>query len=608
VPAKDHDLSDNATAWRPVWPDDEDWPRFVGKSRGSTYEPLPGQSLTKPAGFIKQVAHTYAYFDGNYAVQNEHQVSFGESTASSPFRAIEKSKPGGTALFSVNELSRVAAERTKTAREAVQLMGDLAVEYGFYGADDGAGEVLMVGDTEEAFVFHILSDNTAKSAIWVAQRVPDDHIAVVANMFSIREVDLTDSHTFLGSDNMFDIAKKFKLWDGKGKLDFTGAFSGGEYGSKYYTGRRVWDGYRHFAADWEKLPTEYDDLKRDKVLPFSMKVAKPLTVHDMIKASRSHYEGTEFDMTKGLAAGPFGTPDRYGDGAAGEDGYGAPPPKLAWERTVAIYRTDVTWMAQASAKALGTVWWAPADPSKSVYAPLMVSAESAPKPYIIGNAAKLDRGSAYWAHRYVSNIAQIKYSYMIKDIEASALALEAEASKVVAKINEKGCKSNEIKKLLDAHAETILSTTWELTDALMVKYADGGLTTANTDGTGTSIKIGYPTEWLTAITGASAFTVPKVGELPGGADYGLSCLPGPTGRCVLPEGAPNPVTSLTTRGTSVAPPPLVKGGGPAATSMAAVPWVMAATGWVVAAALFARRHRGSTAAAPATGGDYAAFR
>ena len=46
----------------------------------------------------------------------------------------------------------------------------------------------MVTDPEEAWVFHILSDDTSTSAIWAAQRVPDDHVTVVANQFIIKEV------------------------------------------------------------------------------------------------------------------------------------------------------------------------------------------------------------------------------------------------------------------------------------------------------------------------------------------------------------------------------------------------------------------------------------
>ena len=50
---------------RPIWPDLEDYPRFVGDARGKTYGRLPGQEDTQPVGFIPQVEHTYGYFESN---------------------------------------------------------------------------------------------------------------------------------------------------------------------------------------------------------------------------------------------------------------------------------------------------------------------------------------------------------------------------------------------------------------------------------------------------------------------------------------------------------------------------------------------------------------
>lgn len=115
--------------------------------------------------------------------------------------------PVGHARIEVNEMSRyasyfrgallmvcrIALERTTSAREAVLLMGRLAVELGFYAADwwsggDGTagegGEALTVIDPKEAWVFHVCGDDTATSAVWVAQRVPDGHVRSVACLAS----------------------------------------------------------------------------------------------------------------------------------------------------------------------------------------------------------------------------------------------------------------------------------------------------------------------------------------------------------------------------------------------------------------------------------------
>lgn len=172
---------------------------------------------------------------GTYGVINEKQVAIGESTCSGVFvgNAVNDN---GKALLSVDQLSYIAMERASSSREAVQIMGDLAVKYGFYGASDdfeGGAESLMVIDKDEGFVFHILADPTGTSAIWVAARVPDDSVAVVANMFSVREVNLSDTFNFLGRQDMWEIAEKEGLWKPGQEMDFTATFSDGEYAHKY---------------------------------------------------------------------------------------------------------------------------------------------------------------------------------------------------------------------------------------------------------------------------------------------------------------------------------------------------------------------------------------
>lgn len=294
---------------RPIYPDLEDFPRHIGANRSKSYAPgaYPkgaSQNNTQPIGFIPEVAHTFSYWDTNYAVMNEHNVHIGESTCSGVFGTSAHGS-GGKALFSINELSRVALSRCTTALCAVKTMGALAEAHGFYGAGsfEGTAESLLVGDTEQVWVFHILPDSRAGgSAIWVAQRVPEDHVTGVFNMFTIREVDLTDTKNFLGSSNMQKIAIDNKLWDGKGKLDFTKTFSDGEYAHKYYSGRRFWGAMRLIAPSLN-LSATYGNLKVDNPYPWSVKPDKLVNTTDIINIHRDHYDNTPYDTARGLAAG-----------------------------------------------------------------------------------------------------------------------------------------------------------------------------------------------------------------------------------------------------------------------------------------------------------------
>ena len=44
-----------------------------------------------------------------------------------------------------------------------------------------------------------MADDTGASAVWVAQKVPDDHITAVANQFVIGQIDLKDPVNFMAS-------------------------------------------------------------------------------------------------------------------------------------------------------------------------------------------------------------------------------------------------------------------------------------------------------------------------------------------------------------------------------------------------------------------------
>jgi len=96
-------------------------------------------------------------------------------------------------LLCLQELTRIALERCATARCAVQTMGNLSVTYGFFAAEmsptdyslAGAGECLLVSDANDIWQFHVIAGIKGTSAIWAAQRIPEDHVTVMPNRFGV---------------------------------------------------------------------------------------------------------------------------------------------------------------------------------------------------------------------------------------------------------------------------------------------------------------------------------------------------------------------------------------------------------------------------------------
>mmetsp|Transcript_32418 Transcript_32418/g.75317 ORF Transcript_32418/g.75317 Transcript_32418/m.75317 type:complete len:597 (-) Transcript_32418:156-1946(-) len=477
-----------AGSQRPIYYDTEDYPRHVGHGRGPCYEPQPGQKPYQPIGYIPQVGQTYAYYEATYGSMNEHGLGIGETTCSGVF-GTNSVGHGGKALLSIDSLSRIAMERTKTAREAVKLMGSLAETYGFYGAGsfEGSAESLMVGDADEVFIFHILPDsNNGSSAIWAAQRVPDDHVAVVANMFVIREIDFADAHNFLFSESVKTVALARGWWKPGQPLDFTKVYSDGEYASKFYSGRRVWGAYRKFGIN---LPDNYTDLRYDAVYPVTAKAPVPtVQPKDFFAIHRDYYQGSKYDMTQGPAAGPWGDPDRWTTTSKRVKGN--------WERSIGIFRTSSAHVVQARKVARGTgqgtvLWFGPHASAASCFVPLSATATAVPAPYMMGNPSKLDMQSAYWVHRYVFNIAKVKYSHAMADVRALQDKFETEGQELVKRLDTAGRSVEELNAAYSEHAARVQQAFRGLPDAIIEKYADGWLA----DGA----PMGYPDSWLETV-------------------------------------------------------------------------------------------------------------
>jgi len=506
VPAMDHKPGDKravfhsqcALGYNAKW-DSSETRRMVTSDRGPGYD-TKDAPLSRPLGYIPQVAHTYAYFDGNYGIMNEHQLSIGECTDKAKVHPLPEK---GKRIFYSDELSRIALERCKTAREAVKLMGRLIEEYGYYGT----GETLLVGDPYEGWVMEMCGyDMNGTGGVWVAKRVPDNHFFVAANQFRIREV-IKDSEDMLFSENIFRIAEDKGWWNpADGALDWTTVYGDGEFHHPYYSLRRVWRA-QSIVAPSLNLPAWVKGANT-KEYPFTIRPDKKISVEDIFNIHRDNYEGTMFDLTKGLAAGPFGNPNRFegqAEGVADKEGE-LTTLKGAFERPLNIYRCVYAYVNQSRSwlpDAIGGLtWFGPDRPGTSVLMPFYAGARDLPYCIQNSNILKFDRKSMWTAFNYVANYVMLKYNYMIKDLNSKRDNLEQKAFDYQPELEAMALKAweagdyektvNMLTEYSDNNADQVLDAWWTLSEDIYLKYNDGYLNTE----AGIAQSIFYPTWWL----------------------------------------------------------------------------------------------------------------
>ncbi len=190
-------------------------------------------------------------------------------------------------------LRRIVAEKANSAREAVKIASELIEKYGY----TGSGRTYIFADKNEAWMMAVI-----RGRHWLAQRVPDDHVAVIPNHYVIREIDLNDTTNFMGSRDIIDYARTNGWYDETkdGSFDFKKAFSrvGGSNLIFDRNTLRHWRGLNFFSEKKWEISDSY---------PFSFKPGQKVSAESLMDILRDHYEGTEYDDTDGYQKG---TPNR----------------------------------------------------------------------------------------------------------------------------------------------------------------------------------------------------------------------------------------------------------------------------------------------------------
>ncbi len=448
------------------------------------------RSWTGIKGKIPQVPHTYKVV----GLMNEFQLAIGETTFDGRKELINKE-----GLFHYYPLMMLTLRRAKTAREAIKIMADLVDKYGYASS----GESISIADKEEAWLFEIVGPGAGgKGAIWVAVRIPDGYVSATANMSRIREFPLNDPDKAVYSKNVISYAVKKGYYNPESKkpFSFSAAYNPPTEEQVRYSARRIWSIFRRIAPSMNLSPDYSSYKKKDKPYSLYIKPDKKLIVRDVIALHRDHYEGTEFDMTKDITSGPFGAPDRWRPMKWEVNGE-----KYAWERPISTQQAGFVFVSESRAyisdKIGGVYWYGLDNPYTNFFIPLYTSITKLPKSFKTGKLSKYTRDSAWWAFNFVANYANLRWSYMIKDIqkvqkeiEDLEFSLQPEIENMAKNLLKKNPEltSKFLTKYCSDNAESNFRKWLDLGDLLITKYNDGYIQNEKHR----AKEIGYPEKWL----------------------------------------------------------------------------------------------------------------
>ncbi len=441
----------------------------------------------KPLGEIPQVAETYNVV-GN---MNEHQVVIGESTWGGH---AELEDTTGNSVMDYGSLIYVALERSKTAREALDIITNLAETYGYASS----GESFTICDKNEVWVLEMIGKGAEKGAVWVAVRIPDDAICGHANEPRIRKVNLKDKENVRISKDAISFARKRGYFTGKdADFSFADAYENHTASTRRGCDARVWTYFRRFNKDADKY-FAWVNSDSNEPMPLYIIPDRKVSLAEMQEAMRDLYQGTPYEMTNDPGAGPFEVPYRWRPMEYEVDGK-----KYCMERAIATQQTGWSYVSQSRDwlpdPVGGLFWFGTDDTNTTVYMPFYCGLTEVPEQLKYGNINTFDFNANFWVNNVVANEAYYRYNQMIPDIRRVQEGLEKafigstpSIDKVLAELVKSGnteAYTNIVNSLGAAVAKNATDAYRDLAIYLFVKFMDGN--TKKTDEKGAFLNSEY---------------------------------------------------------------------------------------------------------------------
>ncbi len=428
----------------------------------------------KYLGEIDEALETYNVV-GNI---NEWQVTIGETTYGG-----REEMADSTGIIDYGSLIYIALQRSKSAREAIQVMTSLVEQYGYCSE----GETFTICDPNEAWIMEMQGCGPDRSVskertVWVAMRVPDDCICAHANQSRIGKFDMKDKQNVLYSKNVIKFARKKGWFTGRDEeFSWKKAYAAPDFSGRRICDARAWSFFNMYKKGMDRYIPWIMGIDKDaEDFPLWVVPDKKLSVQDVMTAMRNHFEGTplEIDSTD-IGGGIWQMPYRVTPLYFKLDGK-----KYFNERPVSTQQTAFSFVSQMRSwlprEMGGCFWFGNDDGNMVAYVPIYCSMTRRPECFNAPDADDITFSdkSAFWVCNWVSNMVYPRYSAMFPDLKQVRDSLEKSyfAQQPVVENKAKAMQPAEMQKFLNDYsieqAQAMLARWKQLATFLIVRHND----------------------------------------------------------------------------------------------------------------------------------------
>ncbi|WP_265497504.1 C69 family dipeptidase [Providencia rustigianii] len=291
-----------------------------------------------------------------------------------------------------DDIPDVLLSRAKTAREAVELLGNIIETQ---GAGEGFG--VAVVDKDELWYLE-----TGTGHQWMAQKIAKDKYFATGNQGRLQAFDVKNPDV-LGSKNLIEFAVEKGLYNPAtdGEFNFSKAYTRDDERDRTYNDPRVWVIQQQFN------PSLKQDVADGRNFAPFLTPEKKVSVEEAKSMLRNHFEGTEHDP--------------YTNGLNGKE---------PW-RPISVFRTYEAHVMQVRPELpqeIGEVTYVGLGMADlTAFVPYYSGLEAYPKHYSVGSD-KADSNSIYWKYRKLQTLVMTDYPKLAPIVKKAYQEWEAKTA------------------------------------------------------------------------------------------------------------------------------------------------------------------------------------